>query len=262
MTTLRRMVQSGRVRIAGLAVRNIRQMVVDEKLVQFMDEPRRQPSPPRPKMKLEIVHEDEDIIVINKPSGLLTSTTPREKRPTVLAMVREHVAYRDPKAQLGLIHRLDADASGLIVFSKNHDAYLSLKRQFFDHNAKRVYLAMVHGTPNPKKGRIGSRLVERADGTVRSTDDPRKGELAISDFETLWSEDGRSLVRVDLQTGKKHQIRVHLAERGCPIVNDRLYGEEKGMESLLLSAFKLTIEHPKTGKLVTFEIDPPAEMRR
>src|SRR5262245_66217776 len=107
-------------------------------------------------MRMRIIHEDVDILVVAKPAGLLTSTVPRERRPTLLKMVREYAAQHDPRARVGLIHRLDRDASGLLVFSKNHDAYESLKRQFFRHTVDRIYLAVVRGRLNPPAGKIRS----------------------------------------------------------------------------------------------------------
>ena len=200
---------------------------------------------------LRLVHEDDDVLVIDKPPGLLTSTGPREKRPTALAIVRRYVEATSPKARVGLIHRLDRDAGGLLVFSKSDLAYQSLKTQFFKHTVERVYEAIVRGSPNPKKGRIESRLIERADGSVRSTKEHGKGERAITEYEVADARDGQATVRVTLQTGRKHQIRVHLSERGWPIVGDVVYGEgEPG--GLKLRAVKLVFDHPRTGRRVQF----------
>jgi 23S rRNA pseudouridine1911/1915/1917 synthase len=210
--------------------------------------------------RFRIVHEDRDILVIDKPPGLLTSTVPRERRPTLLAMVREHVADKEPRARVGLIHRLDRDASGLLIFSKNHEAYVSLKQQFFQHTVERIYLALVHGVPTPRRGTIDTRLVERADGTVYSTRDPRKGERAVTHYETIWNRNRQSLLRVKLQTGKKHQIRVHLSERGVPIVNDPMYGRDKPADRMMLVAAELRVDHPRRGQRMTFSVDPPAPM--
>jgi tRNA pseudouridine32 synthase/23S rRNA pseudouridine746 synthase/23S rRNA pseudouridine1911/1915/1917 synthase len=206
-------------------------------------------------MRLRIIHEDRDILVVDKPAGLLTSTVPREKRPTLLKMVREYVAQREPRARVGLIHRLDRDASGLLIFSKNHQAYVSLKQQFFKHKVERIYLAVVHGVPTPPAGTIDTRLVERADGTVYSTRNPTTGERAVTEYETIErrKNKGQSLLRVRLLTGKKHQIRVQLSERGVPIVNDPVYGKQKPTGPLMLVAAELTIEHPRTGDRLTFK---------
>lgn len=253
-TTLRRMIQARRIRINGRLAQSLKQPIADSDRVEVQDQ-----APPKqaPTMPLRIVHEDDDILVIDKPAGLLTSTTPREKRPTALAIVRKHVLSSEPGVPVGLIHRLDADASGLLIFSKTNEAYRSLKQQFFDHSVDRIYVARVHGVPNPRKGMIDSRLIEHHDGRMYVTDEPRKGDRAVTHFETISSDKKTSLLRVRLQTGKKHQIRVQLAKRGVPIVNDPVYGEAKPAGRLMLAAVELGITHPRTGKRVTFSIDQP-----
>jgi 23S rRNA pseudouridine1911/1915/1917 synthase len=219
-----------------------------------------------------IIHEDADVLVVDKPSGLLTSTVPGERRPTLLAIVRAHVEVSAPPRgrppRVGLIHRLDRDASGLLVFSKTHESYLSLKRQFFEHSLERTYTAVVRGAPTPPAGRVQSRLVERADGTVYSARRPGEGERAVTDYEVVERGKGHSLVRVTLHTGRKHQIRVHLSERGAPIVGDTMYGqaaqrprgkERPAEERLMLAATRLSFTHPRTGERLTFERAAPPE---
>src|SRR4051795_7338603 len=168
---------------------------------------------PRKAPEVTIIHEDGDVLVIDKPPGLLTSTVPREKRPTALAAVTEHLARTAPDSRVGLIHRLDRDASGLLVFSKNPDAFRALKQQFFDHTVERIYHAIVLGVPNPRKGKIETRLVELPDGSVHTTRRANPGEPAITEFTTVRpAKDKRlALVRVKLHTGRKHQIRTHLS---------------------------------------------------
>ncbi len=264
-TTFRQMIEAGRVRINGVPARTLKQPLSEGDDVKVSDRsPGRSRSPQRDadesKLPFVIVHEDDDILVIDKPPGLLTSTVPREKRPTALAAVREYVSAKHPKAQVGLIHRLDRDASGLLIFSKNHEAYLSLKRQLFEHSVDRVYLALVHGTPNPRAGTIDTNLIERADGSVHSTREPkRNAERAVTHYETLDSTGRRSLLRVRLETGKKHQIRAHLSERGVPIVNDPIYSDQKPSGRLMLAAVELRLNHPRTGNRMTFQSTAPAE---
>jgi RluA family pseudouridine synthase len=214
-----------------------------------------------PSAALLVIYEDADILVVDKPPGLLTSTVPREPRPTLLAQVRHYVFADEPHARIGLIHRLDRDASGLLVFSKNNAAYESLKRQFFEHSVERVYMAIVEGKPPEMKGRIRSRLVELPDGRVRSTKVADKGQPALTEYLVLRQFGDRSLLRLTLHTGRKHQIRAHLSERGMPIVNDRVYGAAQASGRLMLAAMKLALMHPRTGERMKFEIPMPGEMK-
>jgi 23S rRNA pseudouridine1911/1915/1917 synthase len=270
------MVQEGRVTINGRRARSAKDAVGEKDKVLVADRAAAaRPAAPaavarRPPL-LDIVFEDADVLVVDKPAGLLTSTVPRERRPTLLALVREHVDAAPPARgrppRAGLIHRLDRDASGLLVFSKTPDAYRSLKGQFFEHSVERVYTAVVAGIPTPRSGRIDTRLVERADGTVYSTRRPGEGERAISDYETVEERKGRAIVRVSLHTGRKHQIRVHLAERGTPILGDTMYGQaDAGKEPapgrLMLAATKLSFTHPRTGQRLTFERPMPEPFAR
>jgi 23S rRNA pseudouridine1911/1915/1917 synthase len=260
--TLKRMVEAGRVRINGKPARKLKQELAADDQVTVLDRvEEQQQSISDPTRDLEIVFEDEDILVVNKPPGLLTSTVARERRPTLLAMVRQHVAMQDSRATVGVIHRLDRDAFGLLIFSKNDAAYRSLKSQFFHHSVHREYHALVHGRPNPPAGRIENRLSERADGTVHATRQVGKGERAVSEYQVIGVEVKRSLVRVTLHTGRKHQIRVHLAVIGTPVVGDRVYGPDPQSPSLMLIATKLTIQHPRTGQSVGFTLPLPKEFQ-
>jgi RluA family pseudouridine synthase len=286
--TLKRMVQAGRVEVNGRKAAILKQPLKEgDKIVvdapasgpssgtsfqpeqkplkargkMTVDPPPRSKSRSRPKISaLRIVYDDADILVLDKPAGLLTSTVPREPRATLWAMARDYVHATDPRARVGLIHRLDRDASGILVFSKNDPAYHSLKTQFFNHTVHRQYTAVVHGIPNPPAGRIESHLVERADGTVHATRQIGKGQIAITNYETVKSAGGRSLLKVVLQTGRKHQIRVHLSERGWPIVGDKVYGKKDSATRLMLAATRLTIQHPRDGRETSFEIKPPVSL--
>jgi 23S rRNA pseudouridine1911/1915/1917 synthase len=253
-TTFRRMLTDRRVRVNGAAIVKLNHVLSANDRIEVGDRVE-----PKSRKPAYIVHEDADIIVVNKPTGLLTSTGPQEKRKTLLQMLRDYLVSADPRARLGLIHRLDRDASGLLVFSKSDVAYRSLKAQFFDHTVLREYAAIIHGVLNPRAGKIDSRLIERADGTVHSTSVHAKGQRAITDYETTRTENGLSLLRLRLFTGRKHQIRVHLSERGTVIVGDAMYGAKDDGTRLMLAAIRLGFEHPRTGKPVMFELPLPAE---
>lgn len=256
--TLKRMVEAGRVTINGRRATKLKDSVADDDDVRVSERAKPAQGPARTeRLPFRIVFEDANVLVVVKPAGLLTSTVPREPRPTLLAAVRDYVAQTDLKSRVGLIHRLDRDASGLLIFSKSDDAYRSLKRQFFDHTVGRTYTAVVEGVPNPRSGRIRSRLIERADGTMRPATQPGKGDLAITDFEMIAQAGERSVLRVTLQTGRKHQIRAHLAGRGCPIVGDAMYGAKSHTGPLMLAATALEFDHPRTGMRLKFESPPP-----
>jgi 23S rRNA pseudouridine1911/1915/1917 synthase len=254
-TTLRRMLAEGRVTVNDVRATRLTQPVGANDRVKIVA-PRRI-DPARLIVPLKIVYEDADLLVVDKPAGLLSSTVAGEKRPTVLALVRGYVAATQPRAVVGLIHRLDRDASGLLIFSKSRRAYQSLKTQFFRHTVDRVYRALVRGAVNPPRGKIESRLIERADGTVRSTTRHAHGQRAITEYELIGREGGDSILAVKLLTGRKHQIRVHLSERGWPIVGDRIYGDESEASGpLMLRATLLALDHPASGKRMIFGHPP------
>jgi 23S rRNA pseudouridine1911/1915/1917 synthase len=272
-TTLRQMVEARRVLINGRPATRIKDSIQATDAVQVLN-PNSQSQisilkfPP-----FEILLEDADLIVILKPAGLLTSTTMRETRATAARKLEDYFGATDPKSRVGVIHRLDRDASGLLVFSKNTAAYHHLKSQFFHHTVERVYTAVVEGIPQPPTGTIKSRLIELASGKVVPTHDPSAGKVAITNYQTLQtarvkfpgSEKSRtvSLLRITLQTGRKHQIRAHFAAKKTPIVGDVLYGCEKQPATrLLLAATVLAFDHPRAAKRLRFEIKPPKEITR
>jgi len=255
--TFKEMLSSGRLRVNGERPRSLKAMVGEKDRVVVLDRTARRGPVAKRKLPFAIVHEDRDVLVIDKPAGLLTSTNERERRPTAWAAVQEYLAASDPAARAGLIHRLDRDASGLLVFSKNEVAYRSLKQQFLHHTVTRIYIAHVHGHLKPPAGRLESELVERADGVVRSTRMRGKGQVAVTDYETVSTDERGSVLRLTLQTGRKHQIRTQLAEKGAPIVNDVMYGEAECTGALMLTAAELAFDHPGTGRRVHFAANRP-----
>ncbi len=280
-TTLRRMIEAGRVLINGLPARRAKDPVADDDKVKVLDEAVRgetvKKEPVRP--PFEILHEDEELVVVLKPPGLLTSTNAKEKRATVAQKLEEYFAGVNKRWRVGVIHRLDRDASGLLVFSKNTKSYHHLKAQFFHHTVDRVYTAIVKGILSPASGRIKSLLMERSDGKVMMTDDRSEGQTAITDYETLATSKvfdkhaprgtkipkargaDISLVKVTLLSGRKHQIRAHFAQKGAPILGDTVYGGNQIAQTrLMLAATHLAFDHPKTSQRLSFTIKPPKEI--
>ncbi len=206
---------------------------------------------------LTILHEDRDILVVNKVSGLLTMGTDRVKQSTAYYLLREYVRKGNRKSQnrVYIVHRLDRDTSGVIVFAKTPDAKRNLQDNW--HDFSKVYYAVVHGSMDLKEGLISSYLAEGKNFKMHSTDDDSKGKLARTGYKVLNQNDDYSFLEIALLTGRKNQIRVHLAEKGHPVVADKLYGiKEKG--KLALHAAKLTITHPWSGARMTFEAGLPS----
>ncbi len=253
-STLKKMLEDGRVTVNGRAVKVMKTPIGEKDVVEVLN--RAAGGPPRSSLDpLTLVYEDADLLVVDKPPGLLTSTVPSEKRPTAIAIVTRYLAG-DRKARPGLVHRLDRDASGLLVFAKTLAAFDSFKSQFFHHKAGRVYEALVHGKPRETKGTMDSFLIESKEGKVFVTKDKNKGQHAITHYEVIGEVDGFTKVRVQLQTGRKHQIRVHLASRGYPIVGDPVYGPQPPKsDALKLRGVELSLDHPRTGKRLEFKVE-------
>jgi 23S rRNA pseudouridine1911/1915/1917 synthase len=250
--TLKRMVLNRRVRIGATVATRLDQPVQSHDRVTI--EPGRNNAPPPAKLPFTIIFEDRDILVIDKPPGLLTSTVPREPRPTAIAAIAEYLADSDPRAKPGLIHRLDREASGLLIFSKNTRAFQSLKKQFFHHTVERVYHAIVSPVPKTDSGRIESILAERADGSVHSVSNRGRGQAAMTMFDVANRRGAFALLRIKLHTGRKHQIRVHLSESGWPVLGDTIYGGKSCKKGLMLAAIKLAVDHPLTGERKIFTV--------
>lgn len=259
-TTLRGMIADKRVLLDGTPARTLKQEVEPDVSIEILPRvvARKRHVGDLP---YRVVHEDADLVVIDKPAGVITSSGEGDKRATIVDVLTDYYAVIDPRINLGLIHRLDKDASGLLVFSKNANAYESLKAQFADKSAKRFYSAIVSGVPKQKKGTIESRLVELADGTVKSTRHRDYGEAARTRFAVVETRKGSALLRVELDTGRKHQIRVHLAEKGHPIEGDTLYHPRpRAASRLMLAAVELVLNHPRSGMRLTLTAPMPAAM--
>jgi len=258
-TTLRQMLSASRVRVNGVVAKKMNRPIKPNDHIEVSDRIRVEQPDISSIHPLELIYEDDYLLVVNKPPGLLTSTVPTETRPTALAIISRYLYETDPQANLGLIHRLDRDASGLLVFSKTPKVFTSLKHQFYKHSVRREYLAITRGVPTPLSGRITSFLVEQPNGSVRSTLKPNSGQKAVSDYQTLARKDGLAAVRVTLQTGRKHQIRAHLFERAVPVLGDRMYGPPGNAPRLMLAAMMLQFDHPGTQERMGFELLVPSQ---
>jgi len=207
---------------------------------------------------LSILYEDRDILVVDKPAGLLTMGTEREKTRTAYFSLTEYVRKGASKsrARIFIVHRLDRETSGVLVFAKTAEAKAGMQGRW-DETKKR-YLAVVHGQCKKHAETITTYLAENVAHGVYSTDDPRKGKWAQTAYTVLKETKDLALLDVELMTGRKHQIRVHLADRGHPVVGDKRYGRaDTTHRRLALHASSLTIRHPVSGAELTFEAKAP-----
>jgi 23S rRNA pseudouridine1911/1915/1917 synthase len=209
---------------------------------------------------LSILYEDWDILVADKAGGLLTvSTEAGAREKTAYYLLNEYVRKGNQKSKrrVFIVHRLDKDTSGVIVFAKSERAKRFLQDEW--HTFKKTYYALVHGSLPHKKGVITSYLAENSVFKMYSVADPKKGALAKTGYTVKKESAAYSLVEIDLLTGRKNQIRVHLADTGCPVVGDRKYGKKhRGSRPLALHAATLVLRHPVTQEQMSFEAPLPA----
>ena len=216
--------------------------------------------PPSLPAGLGILFEDEAILVIYKPSGLLTVATPDERERTAFAYLRRFLKERNPRQKLYIVHRLDRYASGILVFSKTEDIQLRLKELFSRHDVRRMYWAIVKGRVEQERGTIRSYLAEDRSFHMRSVKDRKQGKEAVTHYRVLRRFSDLSTLEVTLETGRKNQIRAHLSEIGHPVAGDRAYGGKiDPIGRLALHAFHLGFVHPTLGKPVEFTTEPPQE---
>ncbi|WP_432822709.1 RluA family pseudouridine synthase [Trichloromonas sp.] len=212
---------------------------------------------------LPILYEDKDIILVEKPSGLLTIGTDRTKSRTAHYLLNDYVRKGNPKSRnrVYVVHRLDQDTSGLLIFAKSEEAKKFLQENW--EQTDKHYLAIVHGQLTPKEGKISSYLTENAAQRVFSTPVEAKGKLSHTEYRVLKEGKGLSLVEIHLLTGRKHQIRVHFAEKGHPVAGDRKYGTgELVSKRLALHARSISFIHPFSKKPMTFDTGMPEDFVR
>jgi tRNA pseudouridine32 synthase/23S rRNA pseudouridine746 synthase/23S rRNA pseudouridine1911/1915/1917 synthase len=217
-------------------------------------------SPPRRYQPrgLSILYEDHDILIVDKMSGLLTVSNEKVRENSAYYLLNKYVRKGNQKSRnrIFIVHRLDRDTSGIIVFAKNGNAKRYLQKEW--RGFKKKYYAVVHGTLPKKEGVITSYLAENRFHKMYSVDDPKKGKLAKTGYKVLRESKKYSLLEIDLLTGRKNQIRVHFSEKGCPVAGDKMYGEkEKGIKRLALHAASINILHPYTKEKMTFEAKVP-----
>ncbi len=210
--------------------------------------------------RLKIVYEDDDIIVVNKGYGLLSMGTDNKSEGTAYWILRDYVKRKDPRNKIFIVHRLDQQTSGLMMFAKNVQAKEAMQHNWNNMVLERRYIAIVEGGQiDPPVGSVESYLAENSVHEVYSTDNPNEGQFAVTRYRTLRSRGQYSMVELQLETGRKNQIRVHMKDLGHPIAGDKRYGAKTSpIHRLCLHAQTLRFVHPITKRDMNFTSELPA----
>ena len=208
------------------------------------------------KEKLDIIYEDKYLIVVNKPSGLLTISTDKVKDDTLYHQVYTYLKQKYKGNKVFIVHRLDKDTSGLALFAKSELVKYKLQDNW--DNAKRFYYAIVNGVVKKNKDTIKTYLKETKSLLVYSSNDKIHGKIAITNYEKINSNSKYTLLNIEIKTGRKNQIRVHLNDIGHSIVGDKKYGiKNNPLKRLCLHAYRLEFIHPVTGEKIILESKYP-----
>lgn len=247
------MLQTDRVRVNGDPERNAKRPIAPDDRVDIGSKAE------IPDSRVTILYEDAALIVIDKAAGFLTVASPTETKETAVAFLNTYLGARRGEDRVHVVHRLDYDCSGVLVFAKDTDMRHRLQARFAAHDIDRIYVAIIYGQLPQPAGTFRSYLAEDRSLHVKTTVNEREGKEAITHYRTLRSGPRYAMLEVTLETGRRNQIRVHLAEAGHPIVGDAMYGKssENPLGRLALHARDLGFVHPGTGRKLTFTVPVP-----
>lgn len=211
---------------------------------------------------MKILHEDADLIVIEKDAGLLSIASENERHMTAYRQLTDYVRSIHPQNRIFIVHRLDRDTSGIMLFAKSKDVQQSLQNAWQEVVPERTYVALVEGAVK-KGGTMTSWLTESKSFKVYSSPHPNGGQKAITHYKVLKTNRHQSLLQVNLETGRKNQIRVHMQELGHPVIGDKKYGSRmQSIGRLGLHAHAIAFTHPTTGEFLRFESKIPTSFMR
>lgn len=273
----RRLIEAGLVTVDGTKEKPSLKLRGGEKVIVTIPPP--VPAEPAAEtIPLEILYEDSDLVVVNKPAGMVVHPGAGNASGTLVNALLGHchdLSGIGGELRPGIVHRIDKDTTGVLVVAKNDPAHRSLSHQFKEHTIKRVYLALVFGSPKADKGRIESVIGRHPVDRKRMSGAARRGKKAVTHWQAVSRYQGLTLMRLKLETGRTHQIRVHLCEAGHPLAGDTVYGGSgrlatildpqlreliKGMGRQALHAKTLGFIHPATGEYLEFDTELPTDM--
>ena len=207
---------------------------------------------------LTLLYDDQFLIVINKQAGLLSMASNKERDRTAYGILSEYVKKENPKNKVFIIHRLDRETSGVMMFARSEKVQRLMQEAWNDTTKERTYVALVEGVPEPPSGTISSYLHESKALIVYSSQNPESGRLSVTNYTVVKASSDYALLELELETGRKNQIRVHMQDIGHPIVGDSKYGATTNpIGRLGLHAEQLAFEHPITGERMQFDAPVP-----
>lgn len=278
-SAVQRLIDDGRVTVNGIVEKASLKLKGGE--VVAVEVPLPAPAVPQAEeIPLDILYEDGDVVVVNKPAGMVVHPGAGNPGGTLVNALLGHcrdLSGIGGEIRPGIVHRIDKDTSGVLVVAKNDRAHDGLARQFHDHTIKRIYLALVFGSPREDKGRVEGAIGRHPTDRLRMSGNARHGKRAVTHWKVLARYPGLSLLQLRLETGRTHQIRVHMAESGHPLVGDELYGGGGRLANLrdpvlrklirelgrqALHAKTLGFVHPVTADYLEFDTPLPDDLQR
>lgn len=254
--------REGRIKVNGNRV-NLRYKLKNDDVIEVCVEKEESQNIEPEKMDLSIVYEDEDVIVVNKRPGMVVHPTKSHPSGTLANGLLYYFKSRGENCIVRLVSRLDMDTSGLIIVAKNQFSHMSLARDMAEDTFKKGYLAVTHGVIKNSEGTIDLPIYRPGEGSIKRVVD-NQGQRSITHYEILENYSEASLVSLVLETGRTHQIRVHLTHLGHPLFGDTLYGEEFDDSMYInrqaLHASRLSFPHPRTGKIINLECGLPEDI--
>lgn len=259
---IQRMIENGDVLVNSKVVRTSYKVQKNDNIEITMEEPKEAHLTPE-NIPLDIVYEDNDILVVNKQKGLVVHPGNGNPNGTlvnaVMAHCKDSLSGIGGEIRPGIVHRIDKDTSGLLIIAKNDIAHINLSEQIKNHEVKKTYLALVRGRIKEQEATINMPIARDEKNRIKMAVD-KNGKAAITHFKVLKKYENYTFLEVNIETGRTHQIRVHLSKIGFPLVGDSVYSNGKnpfGVQGQMLHSYRLEFKHPVTGKILKLEAKLP-----
>ena len=261
---IQKLIKTGNIKVNNKEVKESYKVCLDDKIdITIVDEEIKLEGED---IKLDIVYEDDDILVINKPSGMVVHPAPGNREHTLVNALINYskLSTRNGEFRPGIVHRIDKDTSGLLLVAKNDKAHLFLEEELKKHNIVRTYIALVNGVINHDTGKIDAPIGRNVNDRKKMEVTSKNSKEAVTNFKVLERYKNVTLVELKLETGRTHQIRVHMKYINHPVCNDPVYSNNKNIDNYgqLLHAKEITFIHPTIKKEMTFKSEPDQEFNK